>query len=131
MSPYPSEALRTTLLWTLAGLAVLAGCSDPNASRETATVTGKVLLFGKPPSNGTITFDSRNPSREDTQPVTVDIQSDGTYSLEATLGTNRVFLDSKEIQTDPRLNQYRGGGELSCLVAKGANHQDFIIGGQP
>ena len=106
----------------------LVGCSNPDASRETATVTGKVLLFGKPPTQGKITFDSRNPSRTDTEPVTVDIQADGTYTIQAHLGQNRVVIDSKEIREDPRLDQYRGGGELSCFVVEGSNQQDYTIG---
>jgi hypothetical protein len=123
--------MNPPLLLTLLSVALLAGCgSNPDASRETATVSGKVLLFGKPPSKGKITFDPRNPQRTDVEAVTAEIQADGSYSVTAPLGLNRVFIDCEEIRTDPRLDQYRGGGELSCMVSKGTNEQDYKIGSQ-
>jgi hypothetical protein len=130
-----SASLLRFLNWPLPvvflSVALLAGCGgDPDASRETATVSGKVLLFGKPPSKGKITFDPRNPKRTDVEAVTAEIQADGSYSITAPLGLNRVFIDCEEIRTDPRLDQYRGGGELSYMVSKGTNQQDFKIGSQ-
>ena len=130
MCPRPLSVIVRPLLALLV-LLPLAGCSNPDASRETATVTGKVLLFGKPPRDGKITFDSRNPNRTDTEAVTADIQADGTYTIEAYLGRNHVVIDSKEIREDPRLDQYRGGGELGCHVVAGTNQQDYKIGAAP
>ena len=119
--------------WFVLLCLVAAGCSgNPEASRESATVTGKVLLYGKPPTNGKITFDARNPDRIDVQPATAQINADGTYSVEAVVGRNSVFLDSKEIQTDPRYDQYRGGGDMRFTVVKGAdNKHDVVIGPAP
>ena len=69
---------------------VLSGCPGGGAKRDTATVSGKVTLDGKPLNAGRVIFlHVEGPS------ATADIQPDGTYKVEAAVGKTAASIDHR------------------------------------
>jgi len=82
------------------------GCSDrpsvPSSTAE-AKVTGTVKVDGKPMTSGTVTLDPSNYARENANPRTGQIKSDGTYEVTTLVGKNGVRVAGPEISKQPGL----------------------------
>ncbi|WP_435016400.1 hypothetical protein TA3x_003966 [Tundrisphaera sp. TA3] len=86
---------------TLAG--GLAGCSsyDPpppiTDSMTKATVSGKVIVDGRPISKGEILFDPANINRRSAPSTTAKIEG-GSYKIETLVGPNSIRISSAELK---------------------------------
>jgi len=69
---------------------VMTGCPGGGAKRETATISGKVTLDGKPLNAGRVIF-----AHVEGPAAAADIQPDGTYKVEAAVGMTRVAIDHR------------------------------------
>lgn len=77
-------------------LGLMSGCGSSAPQVEYADVTGKVSYRGEALKMGTVTF--QPPSGA---PATGEIQADGTYSLKAAVGPNKVMIVSREAEPEP------------------------------
>jgi hypothetical protein len=96
--------------WWLAPAAALSvvawGCGGgPAVSSSTAEakVTGTVKVKGKPMTSGTVTLDPSNYARENADPRTGQIKSDGSYEVTTLVGRNAVRVAGPEITKEPGL----------------------------
>jgi hypothetical protein len=90
--------LSTTVL-TLLVLGCGSNGSKPavDGSNTEATITGKVLLKGKPATSGTVIFDPSNYLRKNEPARRTEIQKDGTYSIKTLTGSNSIRVEGKEV----------------------------------
>lgn len=103
---------------TVCLLAMASGCGDGRPER--ASVSGKVLVDGKPLSKGNITF-----VPEGGRPSVARIQPDGSFELScfddddgAIIGTHQVAISAKDIISEdnikwhapPKYSDYRNSG---------------------
>jgi uncharacterized Zn-binding protein involved in type VI secretion len=97
-----------------------AGCGSAGQSAD-ATVTGKVLINGKPPATeGTVLF---MPAAGGAVVREAPIGKDGTYTVTTATGANNVTLGGKLVARHARLcYQMR-----SCQVRSGSNTFDLDI----
>jgi hypothetical protein len=88
------------------------GCNDSPppvvSSKAQATVKGTVTINGTPATTGSVVFDGSNKDRPDATPVTAPIGKDGTYTIQAYIGENRITVTGKElIAPNPELQRER------------------------
>jgi len=91
------SSLAMTLLVT--GCSVGSGKPAVDGSSTESTVSGKVLLKGKPATSGTVIFDPSNYLRKNEPARRTDIQKDGTYSIKTLTGSNSIRVEGKEANT--------------------------------
>jgi len=128
---------KKSILAAIAFLCVL-GCSQPEiSSSPTSIVTGVVSYRGTPLAKGNILF-----QHQSGQTVSADIQSDGTYRLDAFQGENRVAVISREPSQEnpsgwprivpgknlipPVFGEFRKSG-LMAAVQSSENQLDFDL----
>jgi hypothetical protein len=119
--------------WWLAPAAATAlsvaawGCSGgtPSVSSSTAEakVTGTVKVKGKPMTSGTVTLDPSNFARENANPRTGQIKSDGTYEVTTLVGKNTVRIAGPEITKEPGLGY---ANEAIDVPSSGMTH-DIVL----
>lgn len=97
--------LRTWSGWSLVLLvAAVAGCGPAKyPKRDTAVVTGTVTYKGEPVSTGSVVFQPESGAF-----ASGEIQPDGTYELEATIGPNRVQIVSREPEDETPAAELEG-----------------------
>ncbi len=102
----------------------LACDGKPAATSSTtkATVKGTVTVNGKKAASGAVVFDGSNSSRPDATPIRGEIGKDGTYSIEAFVGSNRVSLSGAELTRQSKVLQYE---KFSYDVQGGDNTFDI------
>jgi hypothetical protein len=118
----------------------LNGCSSVAEETRFAPVTGKVTYKGKPLSQGKIVM-----IHESGKAGAGEVQSDGTYRLEAVVGENKVMIDSRDqkklsqsspkqgrgVRLEPSLIPERYGdyesSKLQLTVIDGMNTQDWEL----
>ncbi|MFM7127794.1 MAG: hypothetical protein ACKO5E_08260 [bacterium] len=88
------SSLAMTLVIT--GCGVGGGKPSVDGSSTEATVTGKVLLKGKPATSGTVIFDPSNYLRKNEPARRTEIQKDGTFSIKTLTGSNSIRVEGKE-----------------------------------
>lgn len=76
------------------------GCSNGappvESSRAEATITGKVILKGKPAGPGhKVIFDPSNSKRADVMPKEAEIK-DGAYTITTLIGTNAIRVQGPQ-----------------------------------
>ena len=102
------------------------GCSDkPSVVSSTAEakVTGTVKVNGKPMTSGTVTLDPSNYARENANPRTGEIKSDGTYEITTLVGKNGVRVAGPEITKNPGLGY---ANETIEVPSSGMTH-DIVL----
>jgi hypothetical protein len=107
----------------LAGLG--SGCDDRPAvdsSMTEATVTGTVLVKGKPATGGEIRFDPANVDRL-VGPRTAPIGKDGTYTITTLTGGNQIGFAGSVATQNPGLFRFR----VYYEVRRGENKKDFDL----
>ena len=118
--------------WWLAPAAATAlsvaawGCSGkPSVVSSTAEakVTGTVKVNGKPMTSGTVTLDPSNYARENADPRTGEIKSDGTYEVTTLVGKNGVRVAGPEITKNPGL----GYANETIDVPSGGMTHDIVL----
>ena len=111
------------------GLPVLPGCSDGKPRVDTSlnegTVTGIVMVKGKPAEGGTILFNASNSERI-VPHRSAPIGKDGRYTITAYTGANQVSFDGDVA------NKNRGVGLIKEFadVARGENTVNFDLMGE-
>jgi hypothetical protein len=119
---------------------LLTGCWPANVKDRTAPVSGKVMYKGKPLTQGQIVMVHNSGKM-----CASEIQSDGSYRLEAVVGENKIMVDSRDqknlSQISPRqgrplqratstvperYSDYMSSG-LKLMVVEGTNHHDFDL----
>jgi len=110
------------------GLVVLvlcfAGCSGSDDGPKTVTVSGEVILDGKPLEDGEIVFlPADGQGRSDAGRI-----SEGHYSFESTLGEKKVDIQSwQEIPgTVKKLESGEEGGEVEQVVPAKYNDETTL-----
>jgi hypothetical protein len=102
-----------------------AGCDGRpyvDTSTTEVTVTGTVLVKGKPATGGEIRFDPSNVDRP-VGPRTAPIGKDGTYTIKTFSGGNQIGFAGALAVENPGLFRYREYFE----VKKGENRKDFDL----
>jgi hypothetical protein len=98
------------------------GRPSVDSSTTEATVTGVILVKGKPATGGEIQFDPSNVDRP-VGPRSAPIGKDGSYSIKTYTGYNRIgFIGSIAVE-NPGLFR----SKLAFEVKKGENHKDFDL----
>jgi hypothetical protein len=85
-------------------LSLGGGCvgeTSATSSYEEAAVHGTVKVQGKLVRSGTVSFEPSNGDRSEAMPRTSPIGKDGTYSLKAPVGTNRVHVSAPAFPNEP------------------------------
>ncbi|MDX2036896.1 MAG: hypothetical protein SFX72_09605 [Isosphaeraceae bacterium] len=106
-------------------IAVSTGCDSRPAvesSTAEASVTGKVVIKGKPATKGTVVFDPANYMRKDVSARSATIEPDGTYRVTTLVGLNSVRVAGPEAEA--------AGAAYSSLdfeVKSGSNSFDISI----
>lgn len=80
-------------------VAGLVGCGGPSKS----TVKGKITYEGKPVDGGQISFSPTG--GEEAAPTTTDVNSDGTYELEAVVGKNSIEYLAPQPEITPEVTE--------------------------
>ena len=110
-----------------AALSVAAwGCSEKpsvDSSTAEAKVTGTVKVKGKPMTSGTVSLNPSNYVRENANPRTGEIKSDGTYEVTTLVGQNGVRVAGPEITKNPGL----GYANETIDVPAGGTTKDIIL----
>jgi hypothetical protein len=75
---------------------ISGGCGPSEPVREYAAVSGRVSYQGKPLNKGSVTFQSAFGA-----PVMAEIQQDGTYRMDAVVGSNTVMIVNREADPGP------------------------------
>jgi hypothetical protein len=121
-----------SIVWTAALLVTMAsGCgSNPAASSltssmEEATLKGTVRVSGKPVNNGTVSFRTAHINRPNSPTKTVEINKNGSYSVQTVVGENYVEVTCKELNT-AEVKKFRGQEQL-IMVKSGDNTVDLEI----
>jgi hypothetical protein len=122
---------RPAALWliTLLLLPLGHGCDDGkpavDTSKNEATVSGIVMVRGKPAAGGTILFNASNSERI-VPHKTAPIGADGTYTITTYTGGNQVSFDGDVA------NKNRGVGLIKEFVEvkRGENKADFNLLGE-
>lgn len=79
------------------GLLLTVGCGGPKPpKREYADVTGKVTYKGEALKNGTVMFQPAVGAS-----VVGDIETDGTYRLQAVIGMNTIMISNRQADPGP------------------------------
>ena len=102
------------------------GCSGTpsvNSSTAEAKVTGTVKVNGKPMTSGKVTLDPSNYARENANPRTGEIKSDGTYEVTTLVGKNAVRVAGPEITKNPGL----GYANETIDVPSGGMTHDIVL----
>ncbi len=116
---------RSYAVLLLLGSAVGLGCDGRPAvdtSTTEVTVTGTVLIKGKPATGGEIRFDPSNVDRP-VGPRTAPINPDGTYTIKTFSGGNQIGFAGALATENPGLFRYREYYE----VKPGENKKDFDL----
>jgi hypothetical protein len=99
----PRTLCLVRILTTAGSLALSAGCWDGkppvSASMTEATVRGKVLLDGKPVTQGSVLFDAGNYRRK-ISAREAQIGKNGTYIVKTLIGDNTITVRGPEIDRD-------------------------------
>ncbi|MEW4570622.1 hypothetical protein AB1L88_22390 [Tautonia sp. JC769] len=110
-----------------AALLVGSGCGGGRPSVDTSTaegtVSGTVMLRGKPAAGHTIAFDPSNVERKFEPARSAVIGEDGSYTVTTLVGVNQVTFSGPLIDQDPEL-QYAA---TSIDVARGENTLDVEL----
>ncbi|MEW4561903.1 hypothetical protein AB1K70_05215 [Bremerella sp. JC770] len=129
---------KSTTLFALAALALLAGCSSGTDNRfaPTVTVTGHVTLDGKPIPEGEIQFTSDEDRRNGSE-ASVFIKQ-GQYTAQVTNGTKQVRIyahkavgaadatgSQSQVQWIPA--KYNSRSELEAVVSDEPATLDFEL----
>jgi hypothetical protein len=92
------RAVASPAILPLALFVTVLGCGDGKPSVDTslreATVTGVVLVKGKPATGGTIRFNPSNSERI-VGTKSAEIGPDGSYTITTYTGDNRVTFDGE------------------------------------
>jgi len=122
--------MRVSRWWLAPAAAALSiaawGCSDrPSVVSSTAEakVTGTVKVKGKPMTAGTVTLDPSNYARQNANPRTGEIKSDGTYEVTTLVGKNGVRVAGPEITKNPGL----GYANETIDVPSGGMTHDIVL----
>jgi hypothetical protein len=102
------------------------GCSGtPSVTSSTAEakVTGTVKVNGKPMTSGKVTLDPSNYARENANPRTGEIKSDGSYEVTTLVGRNGVRVAGPEITKNPGL----GYANETIDVPSGGMTHDIVL----
>jgi len=102
------------------------GCSGgPSVTSSTseAKVTGTVKVSGKSMTSGTVTLDPSNFARENANPRTGEIKSDGTYEVTTLVGKNGVRVAGPAITKKPGL----GYANETIDVPSGGMTHDIVL----
>jgi hypothetical protein len=113
----------TPLVVILAGLG--SGCDGRPAvdsSTTEATITGTVLIKGKPAKGGEIRFDPSNVDRT-VGPRSAPIGPDGTYTIKTYTGGNQIGFAGSLASENPGLFRYKEYFE----VRRGETKKDFDL----
>jgi hypothetical protein len=118
---------RLVALAATALIAAVGGCGDGAPAVDTttaeATVSGKVMLKGKPAAGSTISFDPSNIERKDERARSAKIGPDGSYSVTTLAGQNRVSFTGPAINKFPEIANVADMHELE----PGENTLDFSL----
>lgn len=125
--------------WLVLLATIAAGCAPAKyPQRKSAVVTGTVTYNGEPLSMGTVIFQPASGAFS-----SAEIESDGTYTLEAVIGPNQVQIISRDPEDETPASELTGpreapkshipefyGGPQSPLkfdVEAGDNTADFQL----
>jgi hypothetical protein len=121
------RACLTPFVVSLAGLVL--GCDGRPAvdsSTTEATVTGTVLIKGKPATSGEIRFNPANVDRL-VGPRSAPIGPDGTYTIKTYTGGNQIGFAGSLATENPGLFRFKEYFE----VQRGENKKDFDLLNDP
>src|SRR5690349_12038708 len=86
------------------GLLVVLAVAAAGCGAGKGTVTGTVLLNGKPLPGGLVTF---RPADSHKNPVTVRVAEDGRFEAVVPAGEVRIAVDNREFEPPPKAEKIK------------------------
>lgn len=93
---YLATVISLAMTCVISGCGFTSGKPSVDGSSTEATVSGKVILKGRPATSGTVIFDPSNYIRKNEPARRTEIQKDGSFSIKTLTGSNSIRVEGRE-----------------------------------